>query len=127
MSGRSPAPEPRGRSAAPATWRNRPDESTELHVAALSVDLHFSQVHSLKEKRAVIRPILDGCRQRFAVAAAETDHHDRWQRAALGFATVAGSPGHAGAVLDAVERFVWSFPEVEVLAMSRHWLDAEDS
>lgn len=95
-------------------------------MAALSVDLHLARVHSLKEKRSVIRPILDGSRQRFAVAAAEVGHQDCWQRAELGIAAVAGTAGHATDVLDAVERFVWSFPEVEVVAITRHWLEPED-
>ena len=33
-------------------------------------DLRLPAVHSLKEKRAVIRPIIDGARNRFQVAAA---------------------------------------------------------
>ncbi len=94
-----------------------------MHVAALSMDLHLPQVHSLKEKRSVIRPILDGCRRRFGVAAAEVDYQDRWQRAGLGFSVVASTPAHAAEVLDSVERFVWSFPEVEVLSAERHWLE----
>jgi uncharacterized protein len=53
------------------------------------------------------------------VAAAEVDRHDKWQRAALGFAAVAGDGGHVAEVLDRVERFVWSFPEVEVLEAAR--------
>ena len=76
-------------------------------------------MHSLKEKRSVLRPILEGCRRRFAVAAAEVDHQDLWQRAELGMAAVSSiALGHAGEVLDAVERFVWSFPEVEVTLLA---------
>jgi uncharacterized protein YlxP (DUF503 family) len=95
------------------------------HVAVLTVDLHLPQSHSLKEKRAVIRPILDGCRHRFPVAAAEVDHQDQWQRATLAVAAVSGSATRAGEVLDAVERFVWSFPEAGVTATRRDWLEAE--
>jgi uncharacterized protein YlxP (DUF503 family) len=51
------------------------------------------------------------------VAAAEVDHQDKWQRAVIGVAAVAASPGHAREVLATVERFVWSFPEVDVLAV----------
>ena len=98
-----------------------------MHVAALSVDLHLPRVHSLKEKRAVLRPILDGCRRRYQVAVAEVEHQDRWQRAGVGIATVASGPAHASEVLDAVERFVWSFPEVEVITTTRHWLDSGDA
>jgi uncharacterized protein len=94
-------------------------------VAALIVDVHLPEVHSLKEKRAVLRPILDGSRHRFSVAAAEVGHQDRWQRATLAMAVVSASVGHAQQVLDQVERFVWSFPEVEVLSCHRDWLELE--
>ena len=81
--------------------------------------------HSLKEKRAVVKPILEGARRRYLVAAAEVDHHDQWQRAGLGFAVVSGDAGHCSEVLSAVERFVWSFPEVEVLGSEWGWADAD--
>ena len=42
-----------------------------------------------------------------------------------GFAVVAPSEGQATEVMDDVERFVWSFPEVEVGRTERHWLDAD--
>jgi uncharacterized protein len=84
-------------------------------------DLHLPACHSLKEKRAVVKPILDGSRHRYQVAAAEVGHQDKWQRASLGMAAVGGTVGHVTEVLDAVERFVWSFPEVEVVDAERTW------
>jgi uncharacterized protein YlxP (DUF503 family) len=96
-----------------------------MFVAALTVNLHLPAVHSLKEKRAVVRPIVEGARRRYSVAAAEVGDQDLWQRATLGFAAVSGSAGHAADTLDTVERFVWSFPEVEVLAAGRSWLDGD--
>ena len=94
-------------------------------VGALEFQLHLPDVHSLKEKRAVVRPIVDGARHRFAVSAAEVDHQDKWQRAELGFAAVAGSESHVREVLEAVERFVWSFPEVEVVDSSLRWMETD--
>ncbi|MHB1929209.1 MAG: DUF503 domain-containing protein [Acidimicrobiales bacterium] len=94
-------------------------------MASLEVDLRLPQVHSLKEKRAVVKPIVEGCRRRFSVAAAEVDHQDTWQRATIGVATVSASAAQASVVLDAVERFVWSFPEAEVTATRRDWLESE--
>jgi uncharacterized protein YlxP (DUF503 family) len=64
----------------------------------------------------VLQSILNGARTRFEVAAAETGHQDKWQRAAIGFAYVSSSPSHADKVLEKVDRFVQSFPEVEVLS-----------
>lgn len=71
----------------------------------------------------MIRPILDGSRNRYRVAAAEVGSQDAWQRAILGMAAVAGEAGHVEEVLAEVERFVWSFPEVEVVSAERVWAD----
>ena len=90
------------------------------------MDLRLRDVHSLKEKRSVVKPILEGAHRRFAVAAAEVDHQDNLRLATLGMATVSGSAAHAGEVIDAVERFVWSFPEIEVVDARRHWSSGED-
>jgi uncharacterized protein YlxP (DUF503 family) len=96
-----------------------------VHVGTIAFDLLLPRVHSLKEKRAVIKPILDGARNRYRVAVAEVGEQDRWQRARLGVAVVASTPGHAQQVLDEVERFVWSFPEVEVIEATREWMELD--
>lgn len=72
-----------------------------------------------------MKPILLGARQRFAVAAAEVDHQELCQRAGLAMAAVAGSVAQVVAVLDQVERYVWSDPRVEVIAAERSWLEPE--
>jgi hypothetical protein len=95
-------------------------------VGALAFELHLPDVHSLKEKRAVVRPIVDGARHRFAVSAAEVDHQDLWHRATLAMAVVSGTESHARDVLDAVERFVWSFPEVEIVDAQLRWMEVDE-
>lgn len=89
------------------------------------MDLRLRSSHSLKDRRQAVKPVVDGARRRFGVAAAETGHHDAWQRAEVAFSAVGDRPGHVTEVLDAVERFVWSFPDVEVLATARGWVDPE--
>ena len=96
-----------------------------LYVLALAVDVRIPDAHSLKEKRSVIRTILDGSRRRFGASTAETGMHDEHQRSELGFVVVAGTAGHAVELVDTVERFVWSFPEIEVVAAERHWMEVE--
>ena len=87
------------------------------------MELHLPLPRSLKDKRSVLRPILDGARHRFGVAASEVGMQDLWRSAELGFAAVGSTVGHVGEVLDKVERFVWSFPEVEVTSCERIWLE----
>jgi uncharacterized protein YlxP (DUF503 family) len=97
-----------------------------MDVGHLQVGLHLPACHSLKDKRAVIKPILEGARRRFQVAAAEVGFQDKWQRAELGFAAVSGESGHVKEILDAVERFVWTFPEIEVTESTAGWVPAWD-
>ena len=94
-----------------------------MHVLAVELDLRLVGCRSLKDKRAILRPVLDGLRNRHAVAVAEVDHQDLWQRAVIGLAAVSGRPGHAEQLIDDAERFVWSFPEIEVLSSARRWLE----
>ena len=47
-----------------------------MYVGVLSLDLLLGDVHSLKEKRSVVRPIVAELRKRFDVAAAEAGHVD---------------------------------------------------
>ena len=94
-----------------------------MHACALSIELHVPAATSLKEKRAAIRPLLDGARARYRVAAAEVDFQDQWQRTCLGFAAVGGEAGQVDEILDKVERFVWSHPDVVVVGTERSWLE----
>ncbi len=96
-----------------------------VHACTLVVDLRIPASHSLKEKRAVVRHLVDGARSRFEVAAAEVGLQDQWQRSELGFAAVSGTPGMVESVLDAVERFVWATPEIEVISCERAWLETD--
>src|SRR5688572_6471582 len=96
-----------------------------VFAAAASFDLHLPDCHSLKDKRAIVRPIVDGLWRRYRVAAAEVDLQDKWQRAVVAVAAVGGNESHVCEILDRVERFIWSFPEVEVLDSFRHWLEVE--
>ncbi len=97
-----------------------------MHAAAVWYDLHVPASRSLKAKRAVVRPLVDGLRHRFHVSAAEVDHHDQWQRTAIGVAVVAESDRHLRDVLDSVDRFVVGSPEVELIGAETAWLEPED-
>ena len=92
-----------------------------VHAAAICFDLHIPQSRSLKAKRAVVRPIVDGLRHRFKVSVAEVDHHDLWQRAAIGVAVIGESERHVLDVLDSIERFV-AATDAEIVGIERSWL-----
>ncbi|MCS7192078.1 MAG: DUF503 domain-containing protein [Armatimonadetes bacterium] len=59
-----------------------------VFIGLTTIDLTIPDSHSLKEKRQVIKSILDRVRSRFNVSACEADHLDDWQRATLAFAVI---------------------------------------
>ena len=96
-----------------------------MYVGVLSLDLLLGDVHSLKEKRSVVRPIVAELRRKYDVSAAEAGHLDLHRRALVGVAVVAADAGHVRDVLHACERLVANRPEVEVLS-ARQQLFGED-
>ena len=96
-----------------------------LHACVLTVDLRIPDSGSLKAKRSTVKHLVEGCRSRFGVAAAEVGFQEQWQRSQLGFAAVSGTPGQVESVLDSVERYVWSHPEVEVVGTGRTWCEPD--
>ena len=96
-----------------------------MHVLALQVDLRFPSSHSLKEKRMLVKPIIDGLRNRFDVSVAEVAHLDTWQRCEIGIALVSGEVAVVEQLGDQVERFIWGAADTEVLQIERHWLDID--
>ncbi|MFG1999518.1 DUF503 domain-containing protein [Spirillospora sp. NPDC048911] len=98
-----------------------------MYVGALTLDLLLGDVHSLKHKRAVIRPIIAEVHKRFpGVAVAETGNNDLHRRAELGVAVVAATVANARRVLDQCERLVAGRPEIELLSARQRLFNDED-
>jgi uncharacterized protein YlxP (DUF503 family) len=84
-------------------------------VALTRFDLRIPGSGSLKEKRHVVKTLSAGIRATFNVSVAEVDHHELWQRTAIGVAAVAREPYHARKVMHEVERFIERHPGVETI------------
>ena len=97
-----------------------------MFTGSLALDLLLGDVHSLKEKRSLVRPIVAELRRKYDVSAAEAGYLDLHRRALVGVAVVAADPGHVRNVLDACERLVAGRPEVEVLSAHQQLFGAED-
>jgi uncharacterized protein YlxP (DUF503 family) len=84
-------------------------------VAMTRFDLRIPGSSSLKAKRHVVKGLTAGIRQRFNVSVAEVDHHELWQRSAIAVATVTQQAYHARKVMHEVERYVATWPSVEII------------
>ena len=90
-----------------------------MWIGWVELDLLLGDVHSLKEKRSVVRPIVAELRRRFSVSAAETGSLNLYRRAGIGVAVTAADRAHVVEVLDAAERLVAARPEVVMLSARR--------
>jgi uncharacterized protein YlxP (DUF503 family) len=97
-----------------------------VFTGSLALDLLLGDVHSLKEKRSVVRPVIAELRRRFEVSATEAGHLDLHRRALVGVAVVAADAGHVRDVLDSCERLVAARPELEVLSARQRLFGEED-
>jgi uncharacterized protein YlxP (DUF503 family) len=97
-----------------------------VFTGTLALDMLVGDVHSLKQKRSVVRPILAELRKRYAVSAAEAGHLDLHRRALVGVAVVAVDRAHCVEVLDACERLVAGRPEIELLSSRQQFLSTTD-
>jgi uncharacterized protein YlxP (DUF503 family) len=97
-----------------------------MWIGWLELDLLLGDVHSLKEKRSVVRPIVAELHRRFAVSAAEVGSPELHRRAVLGASVVAADRRHVVDVLDAVERLVAGRPEADLLSARRGLRTSDD-
>ena len=77
-----------------------------MFVGIARLSLSIPHAASLKDKRQVLRKLLDRTRARFNVAMAEVADNDLWQRAVVGIAVVGNSRSFAQEQLDVVLQFV---------------------
>lgn len=97
-----------------------------MWIGWLEFDVLLGDVHSLKEKRSVIRPIIAELRRRFLVAAAESGNQDLHRRALIGMSAVAADHRHVVDLLDAAERLVAARPEIELLSVRRGLISSDE-
>lgn len=97
-----------------------------MWIGWLELDLLLGDVHSLKEKRSVVRPIVAEVHRRYAVSVAEVGDQDVHRRATVGVALVAGDSPHLIELLDTVERHVAGRPEVDLLSARRGIRTSDD-
>lgn len=97
-----------------------------MWIGWIEFDVLLGDVHSLKEKRSVVRPVLAELKRRFDVSVTEAGYHDQYRRTLIGAGLVAADRAHLVEVLAAVERFVAGRPELELLSARQRELRGDD-
>lgn len=97
-----------------------------MWIGWIEFDLLLGDVHSLKDKRAVIRPILADLRRSTEASVAEVGDQDLHRRAEIGVGVVAAGPDRVTDVLDRAERLVAARPDITLLSARRRMRQSDD-
>ena len=84
-------------------------------IAAITFRLHAPWVHSLKEKRMIVKSLIGQLQNRFHVSAAETDKQDVHQIIVISAAAVVPHSAMADSVMEEISRYVEENSEAEIL------------
>ncbi len=94
-----------------------------MRVAALRVEVHIPTPQSLKQKRGVLRPILEGLRRLGSYSVAEVGHHDDWQRSSIAIAVAAADGRSLEIHVTKIRGYLDSRGEIEVLDVFKSELE----
>lgn len=86
-----------------------------MMILTITIKLHAPWVHSLKEKRMVVKSLLAKLQNKFNVSVAELDEQDIHQIIVLGLAGIVANNAQADSVSEAIQHFVDSNTEAELL------------
>jgi len=86
-----------------------------LFVGACKITFTLSGVSSLKEKRQILKKIIEKTKNRFNVSAAEVDRNDIKRSAVIGFAVAGNSGPFVNSNLDKIIDFVETMYIAEIV------------
>jgi len=92
-----------------------------MHLMGIEVTFHFYYLESLKEKRRIIKSIVERVQSRYKISAAEVDYLDSLERGACGFGIVSNNRRQAESQLQKVINHIDIQPEVEIINID--WLE----
>jgi uncharacterized protein YlxP (DUF503 family) len=84
-------------------------------VGAALIEIHVHGSQSLKQKRGVVRSIVQRVRNRFNLAVAEVGGQDTWQRCSLALAAVGSDERKLRSALESAIGFIEGLHLAEVL------------
>lgn len=91
----------------------------DMKIAVMTFRLHAPWVHSLKEKRMIVKSIVAKLQNRFHVSAAEVDEQDTHQIIVIGVAVIVPHNAMADSLMDEISVFVEENTEAEILDEAR--------
>ncbi len=88
-----------------------------MYVGVVELQLRLDGCRSLKEKRQVVRSLVDRLRHQFNASVAETAHQDTWDLAGLGLAVVNSDRRLVERLIEQIIDYAESHTEAELIGI----------
>jgi len=88
-------------------------------IGTMKLTLYAPWVHSLKEKRMVVKGICGKVSAKFNISVAEAEVQDVHQTLVIGLACVTNDVAHCDSILDNVLNFIEQNTEAEIIKVER--------
>jgi len=85
-------------------------------VCCITFIMH--EPNSLKEKRHIVKSLIERLKSRFNVSVAETGLNDKWQSAEIGIACVSNDRAQIDKIISSVINFIENDVRVEIIDCS---------
>ena len=95
------------------------EANNRMIIAAMTFRLHAPWVHSLKEKRMVVKSLIAQLQNKFHVSAAEIDKQDTHQIIVIGVAVIVPNNSLADSLMEEISQFVETATDAQVLEEAR--------
>ena len=86
-----------------------------MFVGICKIDVYMPTVHSLKEKRHILKCVIERVKNRFNISIAEVDNNDLWQRGSLGIALIGNDCRFVNSSMDKILNFLESNNLFEII------------
>ena len=86
-----------------------------MKIVAMIFRLHAPWVHSLKEKRMIVKSLVAKLQNKFHVSAAEVDEQDVHQIIVIGVAGIVPHNAMADSMMDEISKYLEENTEAEIL------------
>ena len=86
-----------------------------MKIATITLKLYAPWVHSLKEKRMIVKSLVAKLQNKFHVSAAEIDEQDTHQIIVIGVAAIVPHNAMADSLMDEISEFVETNTEAEIM------------
>ena len=91
------------------------DNNKTMRIATIVFRLRAPWVHSLKEKRMIVKSLVAKLRNRYNVSAAEIDEQDTHQIIVIGVAAIVPHNAFADSLMEDISLFVEENTEAEII------------